>query len=590
MKNLNRRIFYVIWSLFFVSLLVLHRAVFMHFDDFGYASLSYGFTGNLNGMSWNLKDFFNFMAWHYNNWGGRVLFYGLFVLISKFGENALQMFQAVIIFLIVFIMYKIIERKKYDFRASLLCICLFCSISIKSAVDGIYWYAASAGYVWPFLFVMLMIYILKKEKYNERKFFIIGSISSFFAGFSHEQVAVGVVVFLLFYIFFKYKYYKETNKRLLIITIFGFAGALIELLAPGNFVRSDSNIDFYSLSIVQKIIINLPKILNINFNKSNLLWVVILSVGLVYISRCIQKNILKLYNLLLSVLLIFAAFNDTISYASIIISLLFIFSFVVEFIIYSKNKNDFIDICSLFSAIAMEGMLIVAPSISARQEIPFLFMFFICVENIYCDILDDSRILIQFVFVLLAIASFFNYGTIIKGFWENKKINEINRNKLQEKAALIKAGNEINSIILYRLPNDDFTSQMPYQQDFISYWVKNYYELPSGINFIWNQLDQLNTTYEKAYSSEIIIESVWPTEVNGDFARTEDGGIAFSVTPNVIDKNLIIKVNGKEINTTIDKYFISGIIPKEMCCGEAEITVINSITKQESNKKVIHFN
>ena len=52
MKNLNRRIFYVIWSLFFVSLLVLHRAVFMHFYDFCYMSLRHGFTGKLNGMSW----------------------------------------------------------------------------------------------------------------------------------------------------------------------------------------------------------------------------------------------------------------------------------------------------------------------------------------------------------------------------------------------------------------------------------------------------------------------------------------------------------------------------------------------------------
>lgn len=52
----NEYVFGTMWLLLGVLLLVQHQFVYMHFDDFGYASLSYGYDGNTNGMNWTFGN------------------------------------------------------------------------------------------------------------------------------------------------------------------------------------------------------------------------------------------------------------------------------------------------------------------------------------------------------------------------------------------------------------------------------------------------------------------------------------------------------------------------------------------------------
>ncbi len=60
----------LLWILFGLFLLIQHRFVFMHYDDWGYAGLSYGYLGNAHGRYWNALDLLGFLKWHYLNWGG----------------------------------------------------------------------------------------------------------------------------------------------------------------------------------------------------------------------------------------------------------------------------------------------------------------------------------------------------------------------------------------------------------------------------------------------------------------------------------------------------------------------------------------
>ncbi|OYP28259.1 hypothetical protein CG709_06950, partial [Lachnotalea glycerini] len=160
----NQKIIFV-FGIFLLSLIAIHRCVWMYFDDYGYASLTYGWTGNENGMNYQLQDIVEFLKWHYNNWGGRILYYFAEILIFKIGGvRLMQILQAIVICMISFFMYKILilvptTRKDTDlFTAFMICI-LYGTFNILTLNDGIYWYSASISYVWSLLPFFGAIYL-----------------------------------------------------------------------------------------------------------------------------------------------------------------------------------------------------------------------------------------------------------------------------------------------------------------------------------------------------------------------------------------------------------------------------------------------
>ena len=65
----------LVFAIFFIILLVLHHFMWMYYDDYGYASLSY-----LGEQSWTVGpeadsgDVAQFLWYHYMNWAGRPYF------------------------------------------------------------------------------------------------------------------------------------------------------------------------------------------------------------------------------------------------------------------------------------------------------------------------------------------------------------------------------------------------------------------------------------------------------------------------------------------------------------------------------------
>lgn len=584
-----------LWIVFAVVIYLLQRAIYMHFDDFGYASLSYGYTDNTNGMSWNILDFLNFIKWHYLNWGGRILYYGIFVLITKCGEFCLQIFQAIILVSITFLTFMIIRNKCHDYFAGIISIVLFCSIGIMASVDGVFWYSASAGYVWPFLAFFVLIYILKKsETGNSNKKIVLTCVLAFIAGFSHEQVAVGLVVFLLTYgatLLIRH----ERVLYLLPTIISGCTGAAVEVLAPGNFHRSVDSMEFYSMSFVQKIYRNVPSVLEINFEKSQIAWIVIWAIALLVIvpklvvSKKIQCVLLCVDVFCAVGVIVSACFEMTIM-IDVVVRSVFIVISLAEFVLYLINKRNYLLLSVLIGAFSTQAMLLIVPDISSRLSIPFALLFHICVGYALNDyIKGNSLYLVTSIFMIIVPISIINFSTLMIGFYQNKKVNDINRSRLEEKSCLIKAGAEMDHIILYKLKDDAYCSMMPYQHDFISYWIKNYFEIPQEIDFIWNNLYTKNLYYEKVCTKGIIIDTIWPKEVDAEFSRTEDGGIDFSVTPVEMNEDLRICVDGKEVFSTIGNSYISGHLEEEKCIGDVEIKLKNIRTGDESGSVYLHF-
>lgn len=65
----NKKILLIFLSLFILVLLQIHY-VWIYYDDYGYASLSYlvNYRGNI-GMHTSFGDIISFLVYHYNNWG-----------------------------------------------------------------------------------------------------------------------------------------------------------------------------------------------------------------------------------------------------------------------------------------------------------------------------------------------------------------------------------------------------------------------------------------------------------------------------------------------------------------------------------------
>lgn len=68
----------------------------------------------------------------------------------------------------------------------------------------------------------------------------------------------------------------------------------------------------------------------------------------------------------------------------------------------------------------------------------------------------------------------------------------MNHYMLAEAGKSYKAGYEIEKVELYKLYDDRFATNMPYQEgyEYIEGWMKNYYELPQEIRFYWREMKE----------------------------------------------------------------------------------------------------
>lgn len=503
-KEKNKIIFITIWLVFLIFLIIQHRFIYMHFDDFGYASLSYGYTGNDNGMSWTLKDFFSFLVWHYNNWGGRVLFYGIEILALKCGEWCIQLLQAILIWIISWFSYLLVKRKEFDCVAAWIVIILYGTICLSAASDGLFWYAASAGYVWPFAFFFGGLFFMQRMK--SKKDILISAVLFFIAGFSHEQISVAVIMFIVVCVIIDLFFKKEINIKRITIFVCGILGSLIEICAPGNFVRADSgdNLEFYQQSFLEKIRETVPIILKINLGPVNWILIVVLMIVLSLICYYIAKHnkkyiifIVAAINVFVDIAMIITMSCDINGMLADVIRLTFVLLCFFQFSYYLLIKGKDCYFALLVGGVCSQGMLVVSPAIYYRSVLPFQLIIHVIIAYILISSILYLKNIVLFIgLTIITVPSIYNIGYITLGYYNNSQINLINRYKLKERSTQIKAGDEINTIILYRLVDDRFTSQMPYQQKFIEVWVKNYFEIPQEIEFVWQEFGKSGTCYD----------------------------------------------------------------------------------------------
>ena len=63
------------WTLVLIYVVIQHAFVWMYFDDYGYASITYlGDQFNATGgTDFSFLDILGFLKYHYLHWGGRIV-------------------------------------------------------------------------------------------------------------------------------------------------------------------------------------------------------------------------------------------------------------------------------------------------------------------------------------------------------------------------------------------------------------------------------------------------------------------------------------------------------------------------------------
>lgn len=512
-KSILKKATVIIGIVFACMILIQHQYVFMSFDDYGYASLSYGWTDNTAGMNYRAGDILQFLKWHYLNWGGRVLYFFFEIAVFKLGKAALiQVVQAVIIIMISILSGKIVaeEIKCEGWQSISLCLILYGTLCLRSVRDSVYWYSASVSYVWPLLPLLGCIWltILRRRKETRlRKWAAV--LLAFMAAFSQEQTSVLIIVWSAMCILSVCLEQRQENEKihipgyLILMGISAVAGGAITIMAPGNFVRAGTCDEYYSKNILIRTIENAGKIINCNIGYWNWVFVLIMTIviGTAAAIYFKSRKILVLACIFAGYYVLERIFPGRMQTVPLLFGVVvrFVWAlcfFGILFMYYYKRKNHLL-LSLLIAGICSQGAMIVSPSILTRCHTVMEFILHLilaeCIISIgNSDLIKQQKRKMMGYYVcvgLLCLYALCNFSSIIGGYKQNGEINQVNHERLTEAAQSFEAGHDIEEVELYKLYDDRYATNMPYQDgyNYIEWWMKNYYELPEEVRFVWRE-------------------------------------------------------------------------------------------------------
>ncbi len=486
-----------------LAIFMQHQNVFMCFDDYGYASLTYGSDGP-GSMNYSLKDILKLLGTHYLTWDGRQLCFFVEIICFRYGGIRLIQFVQSIVVIAIFSVLGLFTSsvcsysKRYCVPFSLL---LFGLMNITTVKDGVYWFTASVLYLWPLLPFFAGVYLMETRK-KESNWPLL-AVLFFIAAYSQEQVAVMVCATVWAFTLFLFVK-KEFYKQLLFVDLSATVGAMICILAPGNFARKNgSNYgEWYSIPFIKRFIVNFGKIVKVNIGPYN--WVLCLFLTL-FLGGVIYFAIPKRRILIVNIFFFVALLYDRVVGLSVVpgtlLRTMWLLYFIGTILFLIIRDQQYLLASVVIGGICSQGMLLVSPAIPMRCHTMFEIVLLLLLElsafRLYSYISQNGSALLRNFLVAAVLAmgiyAICNYVYIYNGYHKNIGIHWMNHNTLVEYSERIKdndqAVDENEGIILYKLDNLLFANFMPYQDgyDYIEYWMRNYYEIPQSIPIYWEE-------------------------------------------------------------------------------------------------------
>lgn len=497
-KNKEEIAVKILFCFYLLYLLFQYSYVDMYFDDYGYATLTYGWTGNTHGRNFNLLDLIRFLVWHYLNHGGRVLAFFFEISIFRIGGLAfMQIIQAIVVFLITWLTYCLLHKESGRSKVllALLCITVYGTVSIYVLRDAVYWYSASVYYLWSFL-PFLAALVLKKDLMSKRRKMLV-AVFCFTAAFSQEQMAILFVSYFVLTAALERKISGKWEQYSKIAVTFSCLGALFEVMAPGNFVRASATQDKLTVSFFERISHNLWDLhLHIG-GTENVIFILLISAtafsALFQMYR--YKKLTFFICCIFYVLLATLYCNEYLHPIYIILTVICLIMVLFIFFIYLKRQKKYFLICLLVSGVISQIPMLLVDYRPYRTQFMFEMAFRLVCIYIISEIIYEKNFFTWMIGIGISILGVVNMFSVLKGYQQNDIINQVNRGKLLEASAQLQNGKKISSVVLYKLKNDLYAGDMPYQaNDFMIYWIKKYYSLPQTTDIIWTSFgDMINS-------------------------------------------------------------------------------------------------
>lgn len=241
-SNKSKMLFITILIIMFALMLNLNINTPLSADDY-----SYKFIYGTFDLVENIGDIITSQITHYFTWGGRSIVHFLVQLFLMFDKCIFNVCNAGMYIISILLIYLNITGKfKIDNRLLFFTSILFYILQ-PIIFETNLWLTGSLNYMWGFFFVLLCLlpfrmYIENKDcKFlNSNMCMIIMFVIGILAGWSNENTAAALVgVIITFLIIYKF-IIKRIPKFSISACIGSIIGFLIMILAPGNFVRSDS--------------------------------------------------------------------------------------------------------------------------------------------------------------------------------------------------------------------------------------------------------------------------------------------------------------------------------------------------------------
>ncbi len=563
--NWDRLLTGVIWIFFFLFLVRQHSLVWMYIDDYGYASLNYAVSVGTAGNNYSFFDIIRYAYLHYVNWGGRVLYFSIAIIVwHLFGLWGIRIFQSIILFAVFLILYHTARKTtalKYSSACSFMTCMMYGIFTVNIVQHGLYWFTASSIYVWPVLALLSAAYILInliKNDIRKPVIWLFDGILWFLSGFSQEQYAVATLVALVCILI--YGRGKIPYKYICYELFMGFCGAAIMLCAPGNWSRRSGS---ENMGIVERIIHNIPYLFSTVFSKSMLPFLlVILSISIIAALKLLKSNKHQLQNKIMIgfILYLWTAFSVLLATQTAIMEwnhlLMRIFiititisgCFLVVFYLY-KKEYIFQMIC-LIAAVSCYGAIAAVPTTPLRIVIPFILLSLPAITVMTAEAVDHLQSFV--IFIPLSVFLISNMGGIYSGYKINNPIHAENWASLRQAEDNIRFGNTVEQLQLKKIYLNDYSAPLTYMKGYegLEIFLYTYFCLPETTTIVW----------EEPYD----IENVWiPRDSEGNIDWNSENQVYCSITPSFIAGDEEIFIDNVKVPAVIGKDFISFTLCKE---------------------------
>lgn len=562
--------------LLLLLLLIQHSFVGLYYDDYGNASLSYGYDSSaIPGTDYSVQDLFEWAKYTYNNWGGRILYALILIPLTKYNAVLFGIVQSIIITLLFLVSYLLAslytEKKQIRISGLIVAILVFFSLYGDISRYGIYWASASVLYVWPLLFFVLAAYVYEKacEKYEENRrvgwqYYLYVLILVPFVTLSQEQLGFAFVAWACCQLLLRILN-KKANKLDIVLLIWSLVTFALFMIAPGNWKRLADSGDFAKLPIFQKVITNAPKVMVHMLHDGLRYFNVLLALaGLLMIWMCKQNG--KYFRIVSSVIMIaqiVCIIRTGVGIADLVVFACFVVDMFLVLLNYYRSHKRRRLLQLYIAGVASICFLLVSPSLQMRSYIPYVCFFTILIGDVFSDFIAEvgfdssmKKAVAVVSFTVLAIPSVYCATYNFMGYSGNSYIQQYNENILrsydgkQERLYLLSYG------------DSRFRAQMPSDEGFgsIGYWIKEYYNIPQGVTLIWKPMEEY---LELARKQEIEYKlgdgcydkegtNFWTQDqasiiIQNDFCTEIESVLEFSVfTGNEEPSRFMISVNGEK--------------------------------------------